>query len=316
MIDIRPFTPNDYQAVADIENSVFTDEFFTGESLLEDDQHTPTHIKHGRLIAWLDGQAIGYADYGQRSGMYHPQRFYVGVVIRPEFQRRGAATALWQALNETLEPFNPIGLTANSREDKFGADFLKKLGFTEKMRTWENRLRLESFDFAPYQQLEQQLESNGIHLYCAKELEAMHADYLQRWYDMWCEARLDVPRSQPTTPVPFDEWLETSIKTKFYQPEANFIAVHGEQYIGLSQLFRTDGAHMNIGLTGVRRAYRGQQIALALKIKCLEWAAQNGIPEIRTWNDSNNAPILKLNERLGFVKCPAWVEFNLELKSS
>jgi GNAT superfamily N-acetyltransferase len=315
VITIQTFTTNDYQALVDIENSVFTDEFFTAESVIEDDAHTPAHIKHGRLLARLEGRAIGYAEYGQRSGMYHPQRFYVGAVVRPEFQQRGVATALWTALIDTLEPFNPIGLTASSREDKFGADFLKKRGFVETMRTWENRLRLESFDFAPYQQLETQLEANGIRIYSARALEAMHSDYLERWYDMWCEARLDVPRSQPTTPVPFDEWLETSIKTKFYEPEANFIAVRGEDYIGLSQLFKTDAAHMNIGLTGVRRADRGQQIALALKIKCLEWAAQNSIPEIRTWNDSNNVPILKLNERLGFVKCPAWVEFNLELPS-
>ena len=47
MTEIKPFTPNDYQAIADIENSVFTDEFFSAQGFIESDQHRPGHIKQG-----------------------------------------------------------------------------------------------------------------------------------------------------------------------------------------------------------------------------------------------------------------------------
>ena len=36
MFTIKPFTPNDYQALADIENAVFTDEFSIAQSFEEE----------------------------------------------------------------------------------------------------------------------------------------------------------------------------------------------------------------------------------------------------------------------------------------
>jgi len=40
----------------------------------------------------------------------------------------------------------------------------------------------------------------------------------------------------------------------------------------------------------------------------VEYARAHGIREIKTWNDQRNQPMLRINEAMGFVKQPAWIE--------
>ena len=37
-------------------------------------------------------------------------------------------------------------------------------------------------------------------------------------------------------------------------------------------------------------------------------------PAIKTWNESNNRAMLSINEALGFVKQPAWVNYHKTIK--
>ena len=64
---------------------------------------------------------------------------------------------------------------------------------------------------------------------------------------------------------------------------------------------------MHTGLTGVRRRYRRRGVALALKLRGIHYARARGYSFVRVDNDSANVPMLALNERLGFVREPAWV---------
>jgi mycothiol synthase len=84
--------------------------------------------------------------------------------------------------------------------------------------------------------------------------------------------------------------------------------MHQNQPIGLTQLFSSEDGYITIGLTGVLSEYRGQHIALGLKVTSLEWVKTQGYFEVRTWNDSSNAPILALNQKLGFVCVPGYIE--------
>jgi len=52
--------------------------------------------------------------------------------------------------------------------------------------------------------------------------------------------------------------------------------------------------------TGVLKEYRGRKIALALKLLAIRFARACGATYIRTNNDSQNAPILAINEKLGY----------------
>jgi RimJ/RimL family protein N-acetyltransferase len=61
--------------------------------------------------------------------------------------------------------------------------------------------------------------------------------------------------------------------------------------------------------------YRGRGIARAVKLQSLAQAVELGIPEVRTDNDSENKPMLHINEALGYELMPGYVSFLKRLPS-
>ena len=53
-------------------------------------------------------------------------------------------------------------------------------------------------------------------------------------------------------------------------------------------------------MTGTLRAYRGRGLARLAKLAGIRWCAENGVHTLLTANDSQNAPMLAINERLGY----------------
>ena len=71
--------------------------------------------------------------------------------------------------------------------------------------------------------------------------------------------------------------------------------------------------HLYHNVTGVLPAYRGRGIAMALKLATIAYAQARGSTEIRTWNEVQNTGMLVINDRLGFVRQPAWITFEKSL---
>ena len=65
--------------------------------------------------------------------------------------------------------------------------------------------------------------------------------------------------------------------------------------------YRSDGTgRMESGMTGTLREYRGRGLAAHTKTKALHLARQKGLRHAYTGNHSDNAPMLAINDRLGY----------------
>lgn len=83
------------------------------------------------------------------------------------------------------------------------------------------------------------------------------------------------------------------------------IAADGDRFVGTTRMtLNADTGSMYITFTGVDPEYRGRGIALALKLLAVEKARQLGVRYLRTNNDSQNAPMLAVNQKLGYVPQP------------
>jgi len=98
-------------------------------------------------------------------------------------------------------------------------------------------------------------------------------------------------------------------------PEAYFIASDGSRFVGLTSLFRLDKEPRSLfqALTSVTRDRRGRGIAMALKLKGIEYARKNNYDRIKTMNDSDNAPMLAVNNKLGFKRRVGWITMEKNL---
>ncbi len=310
-IDLRPFRydDDDYAAMHAIRQVIWPEYPFTiAEYRREDEQREP-RLTFVRLVAEADGQVVGIGQAENLPWMYHPQKFFFNIYVHPEYRRRGAGARLYNGLMAALAPHDPAALRHAIREDYAdGLRFLSARGFVEEMRSWESRLDMASFDPTPFAGAEERVAAQGIAIVSARELMASDPDFWPKLYACDCEATRDAPMPEPYTPPPLEVWVKHFTENPNFLPEACFVAVDGDRYVGLSALWRRQASPaLDTGFTGVIRSHRRRGIALALKLRALAYAKAVGAPMVRTENASTNRPMLGINEALGFVKQPAWI---------
>ncbi len=309
---IRPADEGDYGTLVAISNAVFTEYLTTVEALRFADQHRDPKCKHQRYIAEIAGQAVGTSEYGQPLSRYHPQKFFVGLTVLPTWAGQGIGTALYNHLLQALMPFNPISISGQTRESWPQAiTFLEHRGFVEMMRSWESRLDVASFDPTPFAAAVQNTLASGITVRTISELAA-DPNRDRKLYEVYTAICADIPSPEPYTPLGLERYIETQLQHPDLLPDAYFVAIDETDgtYAGISQLWSNppESALYN-GETGVRRQYRRRGIALALKLRGIAYAQQQRHPTIKTWNETNNRAMLGINERLGFVRQPAWIDY-------
>lgn len=317
-LTIRPFDESslaDYDALASVGNAIEPDSPRTAGEVRDWDKRRDPRAKHARYLAEWNGVVVGEGSYNQSPWNYHPRKFDMSVGVKPEHQNKGIGAALYETVLEAVcAAHDPLRVTTYTRADRERAvRFLSDRGFVEEMREWESRLDVPAFDFTPYEAegAEQRVESKGIVLTTFGRL----ADDPERDRKIHAlENRLgaDVPSTDPHTDVSFEQWQKMLLGSPNFLPDGYQVAVHQAtgEYVGLSMLFaRQADRDLDTGLTGVSRDWRRQGVALALKLRAIRFAKEYGAPCIRTENEINNRGMLGINERLGFVKQPAWIVF-------
>ncbi len=317
-IMIRPFTGSDadYAAMVGVVNSVYPDYPETVAEAKFGDGNQPVHIKKARWLAERAGVVVGYANYHQFEGMYHPQRFGVSAAVPPEDQGQGIGAALYDTVMNALVAHDPLSVRARYRSDVTGSErFLADRGFSEDMRDWESRLDVTRFNPTPFLAHAERATTHGIQIVSLANLLAHDPEYRARLYDLDMALSADVPSPEPFTPISVEQFEKWIFANPNFMPAGYFVALDGTHYVGSTALWKSQATPTEIytGLTGVRREYRRKGIALALKLRAIDFAHSYGATLIKTWNESNNRGMLGINETLGFVKQPVWVNLQKSL---
>jgi ribosomal protein S18 acetylase RimI-like enzyme len=307
-LEIRPFTPDDYPALAEIHNATVPDHPASPEEIRFHEEHRDPRTRYARWLGWVGSVAVGTGHYGQAPWMFHPRRFYIEVGVRPEHRARGYGSALYDHVLAALAPLNPLSIRVDVREnDARALRFAEERGFKEDMRFWESWLDPTTFAGKQFADAVDKVLAQGIEITTVADL-ASDPDFERKLHELEMAINYDVPSPEPFTPISFEHYQERVLHHPNFLKEGWFIALDQGRYVGMSTLWPSDqSADLEIGLTGVLGDYRRRGIALALKLKATDYARQRGAPRIKTVNESNNQRMIALNERLGFVRQPAWI---------
>jgi GNAT superfamily N-acetyltransferase len=268
------------------------------------------------LLARAGGEAAGCAFVDGSADEFAEASFEVV----PERRGRGVGGALLRAVSAHARSHGYVRLRLEAKEDdRASIAFLERRGFRETKRDWESRLPVHGFDFARFAGAEPRVAREGIRITTLAEERARDPKALEKAYDLAKAIQVDIPTNDPITMVPFETWRALVIEGPASLPDAYFVAVdRSGSYVGLSDMSRSieDPSFLWHGLTGVRREWRGKGVAMALKLRTVRYAQERGVDHIKTWNDTRNRPMLAINEALGFVKQPVWIEYQKELVAS
>jgi mycothiol synthase len=312
-MDIRISTTEDYPAIVDIHNSlniVWPERPRTPEVWAENDRKRNPKCKYQRWVALEDGVVAGFGDYGQSIFEYHPHRFYINIEVSPDYQRQGLGGALYDHIIAGLQPFAPRVLRADAfTNHPQGFPFLQKRGFYEAFRETPVHLDLKTFDHSPYTGLEARLLEKGIVIKTLPELVSDH-NRDRKVYDLYTEVEQDLPHEDiEIEKTSFEDWVKWGLEDPTIVQDAYFIAVHGDEYVGLRELGKDpDNDVLLGGLLGVRRAYRQQGIGLAMQLRGIAYARDQGYPVLKTCTAVQNYPMQALFNKLGYTRDPEWLQ--------
>lgn len=313
---IRPFAHDtDYPACVALWNANFPDFQESEDEFRYGDAYRDAGKPFARFIAEIDGVPVGYAQYEQGVHRYHPDKYDLDAVVAPEAQGSGVGRALYERLMAELAPRDPLAVKAWTMET-LGRTvrFLADRGFVEEMRVVESWLDVAAFDPSRFGGAEERVLAQGIRIATFGELAATDADAYRKFYDLTQSAQADIPSPEPYTPVPYDVWAKR-FDNPNYRPDAQFLAVDGDAFVGISALWgRQTDDHLQTGFTGTLSSHRRRGIALALKLRALDYARRTGAPILRTDNAEKNEGMLSINRALGFVPQPAWVGYAKALR--
>lgn len=319
-VRLRPFEDADYPAYVGIANECYPDYAWTVDEMRYfDADWQPDGYFRRRIIAEENGAPVAYGDAANARGQFVPQNYRLEILVRPAARRRGVGMRLFADAIGVLRDRQARWVRMDGKEsDPAPVAFATRVGLAELRRDWESRLDVASFDPSPFASGPRRVADAGIRITTLAEELKTDPDAVRKAYVLHAEARLDVPSLDPQTASPYERFEDEVLRAPYALPEAHFLAIRDGRYVGESTMGKegTDPGVIYQHLTGVLREERGKGVAMALKLKTIEYAKAAGLREIRTWNASVNRPMLAINEALGFVRQPAWITFGKDLSIS
>ena len=318
-IDMREFQPSEYGRLAELYGTIYPDyDRSLSEWRFWDESLDRSKYLRKRYSCFdrESNQIVGFEEVGHAPWMFHPRKFWLDIWVDPGYQGKGVGRSIYDHARQHLDKLGAVTVWAATKEDMpVSLAFLAKRGFKETMRAWESRLSPAEVDLSPFFHYSQKAAKEGIVIAPLAREKIEDPECYRKLHELVQTVSVDMPSTEPYTPISYEQWLTLEMKNPGLAPEAYMIAKDGPRYVGLSTVWRSEKEPHGLyqGLTGVLREYRGRGMAYAMKLKVIEFARQNGYDLIKTWNASTNAPMLAVNIKLGFKRQVGWITFGKNL---
>ena len=254
-----------------------------------------------RVVAWLDGEPVGFATMGRIWVMppEHPTTWCeLGVLPAQRRQGIGSALLAWcrEATRERGKESLVVPCSGGRPE---GIAFLAQRGFEEYDRMACVELPLAGVEAPPI------VLPEGVELTSL----AARPELRQSAYETAVEVFAALPDPEPVSAGTFEEWRVRDVDIPNGPLDAYLLAVEGDVVVGFCRLCVMErGRSIGHMLTGVRKPWQGRRIAQALKHAAIAWALAAGAERMTTENAIGNEPMRAINRKLGFIPAPDFVE--------
>ena len=253
-----------------------------------------------RLVAVdrLD-EVVGVVSSGRNPWM-KPGHFWQWLIVDPAARRQGIGTLLYNIARQFLREQQATEIELEVRENSpMGLHFAQQRGFTVNKLSCESSLDLSHFDEASFAGVIADVEASGIRFFTMEDVGNTLAAQ-QRLYEINRLFAADSPGNDSTF-ASFEQFQNVVLQASWFRADGQIIAADGDAWIGMAALGYFEHSRSGYNMfTGVDRAYRGRHIALALKLLVIRCALKYGATHIRANNNSNNAPMLAINRKLGY----------------
>jgi mycothiol synthase len=299
VIFVRPvITDDDIDAYVAVRTRVHPQTPMPREVVVED-RKRPDHLD---LLAERDGEVVGAASASNFGGSPDGEYAYVTIRVVAEHRRAGVGTMLHLRASEHARGLGKSRFYCVVREDDPDSrGYYAARGFEELGRMQDVELSLADIDLVPD-------IPAGIELVPATE------EYDEAAWQVALEADADIPSGEPIRTGDFEQWRSRHFDG-LADRELSVIALENGRVVGYAILMRHTPGTLQHSMTGVARSARGRGVGLALKQAQIAAAKAAGVSSLRAQNDLANAPMRRINEKLGYRKRFEWIHLGGPLLS-
>jgi GNAT superfamily N-acetyltransferase len=299
--EIRPYKPTDAAPGAELVGSAFPQpNAITGTTIRHYVESSPPRSQLGVWVAYDSDDLVGWADAALRWSVAEEGLTDLWVAVRHDRRGKGLGRELYARAEDHLLALDAREIrTFALADDPASIAFTQRRGYREARREYSWALDLQSADHAA------PTVPDGVRIVRLEELRGRDREL----FELYDEAHSDMPGDHPHV-LEFHEWRAETLEN----PELDFDASAVVLVDGTPASFawitsdRAGGGGSH-ELTGTLRAYRGRGLARLAKQATIHWAAEAGLRFLATSNDGTNAPMLALNERLGYAPRTTMIEF-------
>lgn len=316
---LRPATLDDAAFAADL-----------ATALAPDDPEDPVLWRHWwatadptssieRYVALQGDRPVGIAQMTHPAWEKMPERYArVHADVLPEVRTPQRLDVLLAFVEDRARGESALRSASWGWEwDTTMLEVLGSRGYREERRGrfWEldliaNRAKLEEMTLAS----RDRMKAEGIRVLTISE-DKDPEKYRKIWR-MSEEAAQDIPRTVPYVETPYEVFLG-SFRSPGLREDRMWIARAGDDIVGISMLsYPTVRGIVTTDWTATARSVRGRGVARALKCETVMQAIAQGVDRVRTDNDSQNKPILHINDSMGYRPRPAAIQLIKDLAAS
>jgi GNAT superfamily N-acetyltransferase len=272
-----------------------------------------------RQIAERDGVPIAYVAAFHQAWDTNPARFGQGrLSLHPDHWTEDLQDQLTDVIEDWLMAEQCGTAVMRMRED-FTRDLalLQRRGYREvrRAKVWELDLVAgrESL-LAKTEETRAKMREQGVRMLVLSE--DRDRAKMRKLYEVTTESEQDVPTTVPWRHLSFADWQGYWFDNPGVRKDRFWIAREGDEIVGMSVLeFPVTRNLPWTAFTGTARKVRGRGVARALKYETLAQAIALGFKAVRTQNDGANAPILHLNEEMGYRLIAPVLELHRKLSA-
>ncbi|WBB55280.1 GNAT family N-acetyltransferase [Verrucosispora sp. WMMD573] len=281
---IRPAHPDDAAAVVALRTLVFPFLVRGVASTRQLIAAPPPGLHWTGFVAEVDRHIVGWVCASRNEHTTEAVGEVSLLHVHPDHRRRGIGSAL---LAEAVTHLAPLDLTRlHGRALPEALPFVRRHGFTPSRQEHFSALDLHMLPPLP-------TPSDGARLVPLADVDP------RRVHRVDVVASADEPGDVVSGAIGYADWLATTWDNVGLDRDASMgVEVDGE-LVAIS-LVKRDGARMWSDYTGTVPQHRGRGLARLVKLAALHRAAERGVTVAYTGNDAANAPMLAVNDRLGY----------------
>ncbi|WP_020520928.1 GNAT family N-acetyltransferase [Catelliglobosispora koreensis] len=237
-----------------------------------------------RIAAEIDGEIVAFALGGLNVATSEEGAAWAGVAVRPSFQGQGIGSALWTQLEAHLRAIGARRTQTWAAEGSTA--FAERRGFSQGASLRYSFVEPGSLPPVP-------AIAEGVTFVTAAEVGP---DVL---YELDTTASADEPSDIPYDRLPKQDWLDRVWNSPDLSHDLSIVALV-DGVPAAATFLEVNGERAWAAGTVTLREFRGRGLSKIAKSLSLREAAKQGVTHAFTSNDYTNAPMLAINDWLGY----------------